>query len=212
MAPERKVASGNTDSAREPEVSGGTKTPSNMKTPSDAEDTYTSMEMQVLRRAASSERIKNAVEPAAERAASDAADNSASAIPWAVAWRLYLSHLLSTWNSRSFEFGSVLFLAAIYPNTLFYLSIYAMVRSASAILFATGIGWAIDRKARLPVVRVSIGMSPTSRSILHVKFGRNSPDLSCGPFGSHTVCPWLLGPLEPHLNYSSRRHGSSSAY
>ena len=81
MAPDRKVASSNTDSAREPEVSSGTKTPSNMKTPSDIEDTYTLIEMQVLRRAASSERIKKAVEPAAERAASNAADNLASAIP-----------------------------------------------------------------------------------------------------------------------------------
>ncbi len=130
--------------------------PSAMATPTSAEVAHTSTEMQVLRRAASPERSSNAVQPVAERAASDAAD-SASAIPWTVAWRLYLSHSLSTWNSRSFEFGSVLFLAAIHPNTLLYLSIYAMVRSASAILFATGIGWTIDHKARLPVVRSSIG-------------------------------------------------------
>ncbi|KAK5123160.1 hypothetical protein LTR85_003358 [Meristemomyces frigidus] len=31
---------------------------------------------------------------------------------------LYTSHFFSTWNSRTFEFGAFLFLAAIYPHTL----------------------------------------------------------------------------------------------
>lgn len=113
----------------------------------------------MLRAASSSGPLEGAVESMAEHTAPNASDNTTPTIPLTVAWRLYLSHSLSTWNSRSFEFGSVLFLAAIYPNTLFYLSIYAMVRSASAILFATWIGWAIDHKARLLVVRASIGRS-----------------------------------------------------
>ena len=75
----------------------------------------------------------------------------------AITRRLYTSHLLSTWNSRSFEFGAVLFLASAFPGTLLPLSIYALVRSASAILLAPTVGRAIDRKSRLPVVRFSIG-------------------------------------------------------
>lgn len=75
----------------------------------------------------------------------------------AITRRLYLSHFLSTWNSRSFEFGAVLFLAAIFPATLLPLSIYALVRSASAIVLAPVIGRAVDRGGRLPVVRFSIG-------------------------------------------------------
>jgi iron-regulated transporter 1 len=71
--------------------------------------------------------------------------------------RLYLSHFLSTWNSRSFEFGAVLFLAAIFPATLLQLSIYALLRSASAIVLASSIGYAVDQRQRLPVVRFSIG-------------------------------------------------------
>ena len=84
-------------------------------------------------------------------------DPASPSVPTAISRRLYLSHFLSTWNSRSFEFGTVLFLASIFPMTLLPLSIYALVRSASAILFAPMIGRAIDRRSRLPVVRFSIG-------------------------------------------------------
>ena len=78
-------------------------------------------------------------------------------IPSAINRRLYISHFLSTWNSRSFEFGAVLFLASIFPMTLLPLSIYALVCSASAIIFAPLIGRTIDRRSRLHVVRFSIG-------------------------------------------------------
>lgn len=39
------------------------------------------------------------------------------AVPGPIPRRLCTSHFLSTWNSRVFEFGSVLYLAAIYPGT-----------------------------------------------------------------------------------------------
>lgn len=77
-------------------------------------------------------------------------------LPRSLTLRLYTSHFLSTWNSRVFEFGAVLFLASIFQGTLLYMSVYALVRSASAILFAQSIGAWIDRGNRLTVVRVSI--------------------------------------------------------
>lgn len=77
-------------------------------------------------------------------------------LPRSLAIRLYTSHFLSTWNSRLFEFGAVLFLASIFPDTLLPMSVYALVRSASAILFAQSIGSWIDRGDRLKVVRFSI--------------------------------------------------------
>ena len=86
----------------------------------------------------------------------------------AITRRLYTSHLLSTWNSRTFEFGAVLFLAATFPMTLLPLSIYALVRSASAILLAPSVGRAVDRKGRLPVVRFSISGSQIMASISQV--------------------------------------------
>ncbi len=70
---------------------------------------------------------------------------------------LYVSHFLSTWNVRGFEFGAVLFLATIFPGTLLPMSVYALIRSASAIVFSPMVGRYIDRGNRLQVVRTSIG-------------------------------------------------------
>ena len=70
--------------------------------------------------------------------------------------RLYVSHFLSTWNSRSFEFGAVLFLARIIPGTLLPSSVYALVRAASAICFAPMVGQYVDQEDRLKAVRLSI--------------------------------------------------------
>lgn len=77
-------------------------------------------------------------------------------IPSHLAYRLYTSHFLSTWNSRLFEFGSVLFLASIYPQTLLPMSVYALVRSGAAIIFARVLGAWIDRGERLSTVQISI--------------------------------------------------------
>ncbi|KAK4446081.1 Ferroporti-1 [Podospora aff. communis PSN243] len=77
-------------------------------------------------------------------------------IPPNLPLRLYTSHLLSTWNSRVFEFGAVLFLASIYSDTLLPMSLYALVRSASAVVFARVVGRWIDEGERLGVVRGSI--------------------------------------------------------
>jgi len=86
------------------------------------------------------------------------ADNQAveHSVPKSIARRLYLSHFLSTWNSRVFEFGAVLYLATIYPGTLLPMSIYAFTRGFSAIIFAPAVGQYIDTGNRLQVVRVSI--------------------------------------------------------
>jgi Ferroportin1 (FPN1) len=90
-----------------------------------------------------------------------------SQLPSTIQWRLYVSHFLSTWNSRSFEFGAVLFLAVIFPGTLTPVSVYALVRGASAIIFGPLIGRAIDRRGRLPVVRFSISKSCALRLVRH---------------------------------------------
>lgn len=74
----------------------------------------------------------------------------------AVLWPLYCSHFLSTWNTRSFEFGAVLFLATIYPGTLMAMSIYALFRALAAIVLSPMVGKYIDTRPRLEVVRVSI--------------------------------------------------------
>ena len=57
---------------------------------------------------------------------------------------------------RLFEFGAVLFLANIYPNTLLPMSIYALVRALAAVLLSPLIGQYIDKTDRLVSIRLSI--------------------------------------------------------
>ena len=74
----------------------------------------------------------------------------------AIRFHLCISHILSTFNSRVFEFGAVLYLASIFPSTLLPLSVYAIFRSALAIIFGPIIGRWIDHGERLKIVRASI--------------------------------------------------------
>lgn len=91
-------------------------------------------------------------------------------VPVRVARRLYVSHLLSTWNSRVFEFGAVLYLATIFPGTLLPMSVYALTRGFSAIVFAPAVGHYVDTGNRLQVVRVSIGESPVPHNTILSSF------------------------------------------
>ncbi|EPE04370.1 iron-regulated protein [Ophiostoma piceae UAMH 11346] len=88
--------------------------------------------------------------PTPSRSSSSSSSPSVSPAP------LYISHFLSTWNTRLFEFAAVLFLSAAFPDTLLPVSVYAVTRGLSAMLFAEAIGGYIDRGDRLQVVRVSI--------------------------------------------------------
>ena len=72
--------------------------------------------------------------------------------------RLYFSHFLSTWNSRTFEFAALLVVARLFQETLLPVSIYALFRAGSAICFAPFIGRYVDRGDRLKTVRLSISM------------------------------------------------------
>lgn len=85
------------------------------------------------------------------------ATHSPSSASHLVFWRLYLSHFLSSWNSRMFEFGAVLFLAHAFPGTLLYSSLYALCRASAAVILSSYIGGLIDRTDRLVAIRHSIG-------------------------------------------------------
>ncbi|KAF4460845.1 hypothetical protein FALBO_12369 [Fusarium albosuccineum] len=90
---------------------------------------------------------------------SDDASHTQESGHWTIshsARRLYVSHALSTWNSRVFEFGSVLYLASIFPGTLLPLSVYAMARGIAAIALSSWVGQYIDREDRLKTARLSI--------------------------------------------------------
>lgn len=89
-------------------------------------------------------------------------------MPDHTAIKLYTSHALSTWNSRTFEFAAVLFIALAAPRTLLYSSLYASLRALSAVLLSARIGALLDRANRLTAVRCSIVLqrAPVAASCL----------------------------------------------
>lgn len=57
-----------------------------------------------------------------------------------------------------FEFGAVLFLASIFPDTLLYASVYALCRSFSVVVLSAWLGEVVDRSDRLWAIQLSIGV------------------------------------------------------
>jgi hypothetical protein len=98
---------------------------------------------------------------------------SSTSVSSHITYRLYVSHFLSTWNSRVFEFGAVLYLATIFPGTLLPMSVYALVRGLSAIVFAP---WpecqlvSLDAVLRKEVLSLTLSRSfstSSSRRFMH---------------------------------------------
>ncbi|KAF8577863.1 hypothetical protein K439DRAFT_1664025 [Ramaria rubella] len=58
---------------------------------------------------------------------------------------LYVSHFLSTWNARLYEFASILFTASAYPNTLAAASIRGIITTIALLIFSPSVGAWIDR-------------------------------------------------------------------
>lgn len=70
---------------------------------------------------------------------------------------LYTSHGLSMWNSRSYEFASVLFAASAYPNTLTVASIRGLSANLASLLFSPALGrWCNQYPSRLWTLQVCI--------------------------------------------------------
>ncbi|KAF5869945.1 putative iron-regulated transporter protein [Botrytis fragariae] len=61
------------------------------------------------------------------------------------AWALYLSHFLSTWNGRSYEFAAIIFTASAWPDTLVAASIRGIVRTLASICFSSTVGRWVDQ-------------------------------------------------------------------
>jgi len=128
-------------------------------------------------------------------------------VPVRIARRLYVSHFLSTWNSRVFEFGAVLYLATVFPGTLLPLSVYALTRGLSAIVFASAVGQYVDTGNRLQVVRVSIGERAPPYS-LHMLSLISS---SLATFCCSGILRHLLYPRYRAAAWTSRGNGHACA-
>ncbi|APA06317.1 hypothetical protein sscle_01g010870 [Sclerotinia sclerotiorum 1980 UF-70] len=78
----------------------------------------------------------------------------------AQAWNLYLSHFLSTWNGRSYEFAAIIFTANAWPDTLFAASIRGIVRTLASICFSSSVGRWVDKSPdRLKTLLTTININ-----------------------------------------------------
>ncbi|KAK3692073.1 Ferroporti-1 [Podospora appendiculata] len=72
-------------------------------------------------------------------------------------WRLYVSHFLSTWNMRSYEFTVILLFVKAYPNTLLPTSIRGILTNGATLLLSPAIGRWVDRNAsRFHTIKTTI--------------------------------------------------------
>ncbi|KAI1352279.1 Ferroportin1-domain-containing protein [Xylaria sp. FL0043] len=63
----------------------------------------------------------------------------------AQAFNLYLSHALSTWNARGYEFAAILFTAAAYPDTLVAAALRMIIIYTAMILLSSSVGHWVER-------------------------------------------------------------------
>ncbi|GAP82642.1 putative solute carrier family 40 (iron-regulated transporter) protein [Rosellinia necatrix] len=61
------------------------------------------------------------------------------------AFNLYLSHALSTWNARGYEFAAILFTAAAYPDTLVAAALRMIIIYIAMIVFSSFVGHWVER-------------------------------------------------------------------
>ncbi|KAI1206426.1 Ferroporti-1 [Annulohypoxylon truncatum] len=77
------------------------------------------------------------------RNTSHAADNDGVAttnLTRSQALNLYVSHAFSTWNARGYEFATILFTAAAYPDTLVAAALRMIIVYFAMILFSNSVG------------------------------------------------------------------------
>eukprot|EP00729_Bicosta_minor_P007195 gene7195-11584_t len=67
--------------------------------------------------------------------------------------KLYISHFLSAWGDRMFEFAVGLLLINVWPDTLLLVAFYGLVGSVGNVLGGAPVGEWVDRGDRLMVVR-----------------------------------------------------------
>ncbi|KAF9124733.1 hypothetical protein BGW39_007938 [Mortierella sp. 14UC] len=70
--------------------------------------------------------------------------------------KLYLSHMLTSWVDRSFEFASYLLISRVYTASLLQSSIYGLTTTLSALLLSNQIGNWINILSRLNTYRFTL--------------------------------------------------------
>ncbi|KAG0305886.1 hypothetical protein BGZ98_003363 [Dissophora globulifera] len=84
--------------------------------------------------------------------------------------KLYLSHLLTSWVDRSFEFASYLLISRVYTTSLLQASIYGLSTTLIALVLSPHIGNWINILSRLQTYRVTLFVQKGSILISTVLF------------------------------------------
>jgi iron-regulated transporter 1 len=84
--------------------------------------------------------------------------------------KLYVSHLLTSWVDRSFEFASYLLISTVYTDSLLQASIYGLATAIVALLFSNRIGNWINILSRLNTYRVTLLVQKSAIIISTVLF------------------------------------------
>lgn len=70
--------------------------------------------------------------------------------------RLYISHFLTCWTDRVFEFSCFLLIAEVFKTSLLLASIYGFTTTIAAIIFSNYVGRLADVTSRLTFVRITM--------------------------------------------------------
>lgn len=69
---------------------------------------------------------------------------------------VYISHFLSAWGDRMWQFGIGLFLVELAPDSLQLVAIYGFASGVATLLLSTALGDWVDKTPRLKAARVSL--------------------------------------------------------
>lgn len=100
----------------------------------------------------------------------------------------YVSHFLSRWGSRMWEFGVGLFMIAIWPDSLLLTSVYGLVEDLAVASLGVSVGKWVDTTPRLKAVQISLGMRNGSvmAAALALVILLLDPDFALGQYKTFT--------------------------
>ncbi|KAF9133222.1 hypothetical protein BGX30_012383 [Mortierella sp. GBA39] len=84
--------------------------------------------------------------------------------------KLYLSHALTSWVDRSFEFASYLLISKVYTSSLLQASVYGLTTTLAALILSNQIGSWINILSRLNTYRVTLLIQKISIVVSTVLF------------------------------------------
>ena len=84
--------------------------------------------------------------------------------------KLYISHALTSWVDRSFEFASYLLISKIYTSSLLQASVYGLTTTLAALILSNQIGNWINILSRLNTFRVTLLVQKISIVVSTVLF------------------------------------------